>query len=515
MARRFNKKAADKKVKSKHASKDKKKQQSSKKGAEKKKGTEVVAKYMYFAKHTLAPYPDEDGSALYVGDYEDEGALLDPAAVLRTRNSNNCEMLRRPGMGLSLSAASIDVGLKALKKLSALKKLKKAISSDEGEALRKACKTLNIGKNGKAKRSEVQKAVKIYANHMTKATDPEFHDALVGVASLSSKIYLAVMAMLEHRALFQKRKAWAKKMHAGDKQPDTMKAWTKEPGADDKLEAALVDAFMVKMKAQSRKGGGAKKESKSESEEEDSEELDSDEASSDEEEAEGSDDGKKADSSEEDGKDDRGKKDDSSEDEGDQDDGSSSSSSSAPKKKMKKASDSKKAKEDSKKTKKDKKKDDKVGSADKDGGSKKPEKAGGSTDASLKAKAKAAADGKAAKKAKKDSKATATDPIHYTSWELGAVQALAGQLMSLQAAIGVTPGGMCPTEEIRAWYEGIPEAVREAEAGMAAEVETALGDGDETSNLCARQAVASMLAVATKVEQWYESHTSAGASGSK
>ena len=171
MARRFNKRAAEKKVKSKHASKDDKK--SSKKGGEKKKpGAGVVAKYMYFAKHTLAPYPDEDGSALYVGDHEDEGALLDPAAVLRTRNSNNCEMLRRPGMGLSLSAASIDVGLKALKKPSALKKLKTALATDEGEALRKACKTLNIGKNGKAKRSQVQEAVKAYAKQMSQSDRP-------------------------------------------------------------------------------------------------------------------------------------------------------------------------------------------------------------------------------------------------------------------------------------------------------------------------------------------------------
>ena len=247
MARRFNKRASDKKVKSKHASKDKKKQQSSKKGAEKKKGTGgVVAKYMYFAKHTLAPYPDEDGSALYVGDHEDEAALLDPAAVLRTRNSSNCEMLRRPGMGLSLSTASVDVGLRALKKLSALKKLKNALATDEGEALRKACKTLNIGKNGEGQKVlRFEEAVKKYTEHMTKATDAEFHDALVGAASLTSKIYLAVMAMLEHRALFQKKKAWAKKMHSDEKQSETMRAWMKEPGADEKLVTALVDAFMV------------------------------------------------------------------------------------------------------------------------------------------------------------------------------------------------------------------------------------------------------------------------------
>ena len=201
-------------------------------------------------------------------------------------------------------------------------------------------------------------------------------------------------------------------------------------------------------------------------------------------------------SSDEDSEEDKDKKGDSSDDEGEPDDDSSSSSSSAPKKKK----DSKKAKKDVGDSKKSKK--DKDGSG-KDGGSKSKDKAGSSADAP-KAKAKAAVDGKAAKKAKKDSKAAVTDPVHYTSWPLGDVQALSGQLMSLQAAIGVTPGGMCPTEEIRAWYEGIPEAVREAEAVMVAEVETALGDGDETTNLSARQAVASMLAVATQVEQWYE-----------
>ena len=517
---RSSKRADDKKAKSKHQESKDKKKQGSKKGA-KKGEANTVPKYMYFAKHTLAPYPDEDGSALYVGDHEDEAGLLDPAAVLRSRNANNCEMLVRPGMGLSLSAASIDVGFRALKKPAALGKLRAVLKTEAGEALRKACATLNIGKNGKAKRSEVEKAVGDYIDAMTSATNTELNEALVEVASFTSRVYLAVMAMLEHKALFERRKAWAKKMRALDQQPESVRLWAKDPTMFDKLKAALVDAFMQKMKARLRKADGSKAQSKkkkkasnSESQEDESEELEADEDSSDDDEDDAKSDSKKnkkkADSSSEVDEDEDKKNADSSESaEADEaDDDSSSSSSSPPKKKAKaKASDKKKPKkdgdDDSKKSKKDgaiaaEKKDAKAGS-----GKPKPKSAA------------AAPDGSAAKKAKKmDSGKKDGEPIHFTEWPIGDVQMLAGQLMTLQTAIGVTPGGVCPTEEIRAWYEAIPAAVREAEGYMAAEVETALGDGDQTSNLQARQAIAALLSVATRAEQWHDSHSGDGAAGS-
>ena len=515
---RSSKRADDKKAKTKHQESKDKKKQGSKQGAKKGEAA-TVAKYMYFAKHTLAPYPDEDGSALYVGDHEDEAALLDPAAVLRSRNANNCEMLTRPGMGLSLSAASIDVGFRALRKPAALGKLKTVLKTEAGEALRKACATLNIGKNGKAKRSEVEKAVGDYIDAMTSATNTELNEALVEVASFSSKVYLAVMAMLEHKALFERRKAWAKKMRALDQQPESVRLWAKDPTMFDKLKAALVDAFMQKMKARLRKADGAKsgkkrKTSKGESQEDESEDLEADEESSDDDDDDAKSDSKKnkkkVDSSSEDEDEDKKKADSSESAEADEaDDDSSSSSSSAPKKKKPKAKAS-----DKKKPKKDGDDDDKK--AKKDGATaaeKKDAKAG-----SGKPKPKSAAaapDGSAAKKAKKmDGSKKDGEPIHFTEWPIGDVQMLAGQLMTLQTAIGVTPGGVCPTPEIRVWYEAIPAAVREAEGYMAAEVETALGDGDQISNLHARQAIAAMLSVATRAEQWHESHSGDGAAGS-
>ena len=60
---RSSKRADDKKAKTKHHESKDKKKQGSKQGAKKGEAA-TVAKYMYFAKHTLAPYPDEDGSAL-------------------------------------------------------------------------------------------------------------------------------------------------------------------------------------------------------------------------------------------------------------------------------------------------------------------------------------------------------------------------------------------------------------------------------------------------------------------
>ena len=118
----------------------------------------MVPKYMYFAKHSLASYPDEDGCCLYLGDHDGEQSLLAFDAVLSSRNSRNCEMLTRPGMGLSLSAASIDTCLKALQEKPAdwgLKRLSKALKAANGEEVRNAVSALNVGKSGKAKRAEV------------------------------------------------------------------------------------------------------------------------------------------------------------------------------------------------------------------------------------------------------------------------------------------------------------------------------------------------------------------------
>ena len=526
------KKAGDKRKKMKPAAKL---GQGSKRQDKSAKQSDVVPKYMHFAKHSLASYPDEDGCCLYLGDHDSEQALLALDAVLASRNSRNCEMLARPGMGLSLSAASIDTCLKALQERPAdwgLKRLGKAVEAAKGEEVRNAVSALNVGKSGKAKRAEVTAAVKTYIDFMSAGDSEErqnLQEALVQVISFTSKVYVGAMSMLEHMALFRRRKAWAKKMRNADKQPAAIRAWVKEPTSEDKLSEALVEVFMEKMKKQSkRKPQETSKKSKKKPRKDDSS-SDSD-GDSDEESGSGS--------GSSDGDDD------SSDAENGSSDGSSSED--EPSKKEKKKADDKKEKkdktekkkekssaakkkEDAKKEKAKKKKDEedekksskdkevvKAGKKDEDEKKKRKDKPADGSGAKGSKKTKtgdaAAADGDAATAAAGDGD---EEQLHYTAWPMGDIQLLETMLFSLHAEIGNLPGGVFPTTEIMVCWEGIPVVVREAETELAARVAVVADSGEEyVTNAAARRAVVDMMSLTSRAMEWHESHTTVGAGGS-
>ena len=458
------KQASDKRKKMKPAAKL---GQGSKKQDKSAKQSDVVPKYMHFAKHSLASYPDEDGCCLYLGDHDSEQALLAFDAVLASRNSKNCEMLARPGMGLSLSAASIDTCLKALQEKPAdwgLKRLRLAVEAAKGEEVRQAVSALNVGKSGKAKRADVTAAVKSYVDFMSAGDSEErqnLQESLVQVISFTSKVYVGAMSMLEHMALFRRRKAWAKKMRNADKQPSAIRSWIKDPTSEDKLSDALVEAFMEKMKKQSKRKLQKETSKKSKKQrKDDSSSSDSDGDSDDESESESG-----------------------SSNSGDSSDGEDSSASDdEPSKKDKKKADDKKEKKDKTEKKKEKssaakkKEDAKTGKAKKkDDDEKKSSKdkevaQAGEKDEDKKKKSKDKpaddAGSKASKKAKTGyAAATAGDAataaadgdedesaLHYTAWPMGDIQLLETMLFSLHAEIGNLPGGVFRPQ--RSWFAG-------------------------------------------------------------
>ena len=497
--------------------------QGSKKQDKSAKQSDVVPKYMHFAKHSLASYPDEDGCCLYLGDHDSEQALLAFDAVLSSRNSRNCEMLARPGMGLSLSAASIDTCLKALQEKPAdwgLKRLSKAVETADGEEVRNAVSALNVGKSGKAKLADVTAAVNKYIDFMSAGDSEERQDlqeSLVQVISFTSKVYVGAMSMLEHMALFRRRKAWAKKMRNADKQPSAIRSWIKDPTSEDKLSDALVEAFMEKMKKQSkRKSQETSKKSKKQRKD-DSSDSDGD-----------SDDESESESGSSNGGDDSSDAEDSSASEEEASKKKKKAGDKKEKTEKKKEKSSAKKKEDAKKEKAKKKDDDekkspkdkeitKVGKKDEAEKKKSKDKPADDTGSKGSKKTKtggaAAADGDAATAAGDGDEEESA--LHYTAWPMGDIQLLETMLFSLHAEIGNLPGGVFPTTEIMVCWEAIPVVVREAETELAAIVAVVADSGEEyVTNAVARRAVVAMMSLTSRAMEWHESHTTAGAGGS-
>ena len=133
-----------------------------------------IPKYQFFQKASLAPYPDEDGNALWLGDKESLGDLLAPAAVLNSRTPKNAEMLARPGMALSLAASAFEHGggdLASGKAKKALEKLVALFKEKDGQCFLDAARVLNLGKSGSASRSDVKDAVHTYVKFMIKDSE--------------------------------------------------------------------------------------------------------------------------------------------------------------------------------------------------------------------------------------------------------------------------------------------------------------------------------------------------------
>ena len=184
-----------------------------------------IPKYQHFPKASLAPYPDEEGNALWLGDNENLQELLAPSNILASRSPKNSEMLARPGMAVTLSAAAIHLGAKELtagKGTKAFEKMAPFFEDGAGKELLRAVKTLNLGKSGSASRSDVKKAIKRYVAFM-QTDNPDMHKALVQLVNTASRAYLLAMHLLEQKAFFLKTGTWAKKWKRSGKEPSEIK----------------------------------------------------------------------------------------------------------------------------------------------------------------------------------------------------------------------------------------------------------------------------------------------------
>ena len=255
---------------------EKKDKKGAKKDGEEKK--DVVAKFRYFAKAALAPYPDEDGAPIYVGKAGDEKSFFKAGYVLKGRNKDNCELLHRIGMALCLAAASFDHGAKAIVKRVPLldraadvtaeaRKLEKTglpklaellTSTSRGRAFAEAVEVMNAGRTGRPPREKVDQAIKDY-RAFAEEHEEDLRKCLPRASSFSASCYLFAMTLYEHLEMIQNREAWGQAMEEKSQQPKAVQAWMKDAGSSRKFTEALVEAFMAKIKHNKKEKAKKKK----------------------------------------------------------------------------------------------------------------------------------------------------------------------------------------------------------------------------------------------------------------
>ena len=233
-----------------------------------------VPKFKFFAKSALAPYPDEeDGCPFYFDkDCKDEKELFSSGHITQTRTQENCEMFHRAGMAVCLAAGAADHGAKLLNKRlpvdcpkagdafdkTGLPGLMELLRTERGNDFVLAMELLNVGRAGKPEKSDVESGVESMLKFFKK-DGQNLRKHLSRTASFCATQYLFAMNILEHLDLYENRPKWAKSVQDEKKQTKEMRAWMKDAEDSDKYAAAIVSAFMEKVKANKVPKGKKKK----------------------------------------------------------------------------------------------------------------------------------------------------------------------------------------------------------------------------------------------------------------
>ena len=267
------------------------------KGEDEENGVYVPKKF-YLARDKLAAYPDEDGCPFYLGDAEDEKSFFAPGFLLSTRSSRNEEYFHRPGMALSLGAASMHRACRTMKdrllpcwalkgadepvekildfeakfKKTGLSGLVDLLATSDGERLLEALETLDVGREGRRDQQRVEKAVRDLVDLLGEHGQ-QLRKNASRAASFAAKVYLGSMSIMEHLELLEHRKDWAKNMEDAAKGNKHIKAWTKNPKDGDLLIDALTAAFMEKVKKHGKGKNQRKQAADTSSEEGDNEDT--------------------------------------------------------------------------------------------------------------------------------------------------------------------------------------------------------------------------------------------------
>ena len=227
------------------SSKSDKKEKKSDDRAKGGKRINAVKEWNHATKALLRAFPDESGCMLKTGGKSVKKALA-PQCLREKLDPESSELIRRPGMGLNLAAASMSAGLEVLN-----------LGEDMAQQL--GLRTLFdfIGQHGDLEQL-LKKAQKDYKEDNSKLAEdigklfsvlagPEDNSddlgkALAKLADGASRLLAFAIAASEVRAIINKQKAWSRTVPELDKQAPGIRRWVAEP-SDESLCEGLAQSL--------------------------------------------------------------------------------------------------------------------------------------------------------------------------------------------------------------------------------------------------------------------------------
>ena len=207
------------------------------KGGEKQESKYVkkVDLYKFLGKWLLRSYPDGHGKPLMLGQKTAAQALA-PEALRGILDAECCELLRRPTMGINLSAASVDGASLFLPVLQ--EKLEELAPKLQEEGFVEKFQFMNLAREVDRDPADAPEMCKRYLKQVKRLVR-DHGETLASAAEPAAAVYLGLISLLETAAVGSDLCSWAKSVPERKKQSKHLQAWLQGPASEEKFLAAM------------------------------------------------------------------------------------------------------------------------------------------------------------------------------------------------------------------------------------------------------------------------------------
>lgn len=215
------------------------------KGGEKQQESKFVKKvdlYKFLGKWLLRSYPDVSGKPLMLGQKTAAQALA-PDALRGVLDAECCELLRRPTMGLNLSAASVDCASLFLPVLQ--ETLAELAPKLQDESFAQKFQFLNLARDVDRDPAETPDMCKCYLKQVKRLVK-DHGDTVATAAEAAAGVYLGLVSVLEVAAVGSDLRSWAR------------------PGQEETVEASTGLAYRPCVRGEVLGGRGPQREDRPE-----------------------------------------------------------------------------------------------------------------------------------------------------------------------------------------------------------------------------------------------------------
>lgn len=221
------------------------------KGGEKQESKYVkkVDLYKFLGKWLLRSYPDGHGKPLMLGQKTAPQALA-PEALRGILDAECCELLRRPTMGVNLSAASVDGASLFLPVLQ--EKLEELAPKLQEESFVEKFQFMNLARAIDRNPADAAEMCKRYLKQVKRLVR-DHGETLASAAEAAAGVYLGLISLLETAAVGSDLRAWAKSVPERKKQSKHLQAWLQDPASEEKFLAAIARNVKEDLKDDTRR----------------------------------------------------------------------------------------------------------------------------------------------------------------------------------------------------------------------------------------------------------------------